>query len=227
MKNLAQSLESVRDRIRTTELKYGHPPGSVRLVAVSKTRPATDIQAAVKYGQLEFGENYVQEAVDKIQTVEDPDVSWHFIGPVQSNKTGMVARYFHWVHSIDRLKIAMRLNDARPANLPDLNICLQINIDNETGKSGITVDELPALLSACRKLPRLSVRGLMALPAPCNTFEEQRRSFSRVKKIYMDLQKEGEQLDILSMGTTNDYEAAIAEGANLVRVGTAIFGSRD
>ena len=226
MKNIAESLDSLRSRIRRAEQKFGRSPGSVRLIAVSKTRPTADILEAMKNGQLEFGENYVQEAVEKVQTIGNPDITWHFIGPVQSNKTGLIARNFHWVHSIDRIKIARRLSDARPAQLPALNICLQINIDDEAGKSGITPAEIPELLSACRELPGLRVRGLMALPAPCNTFAEQRHSFHRVKTLVMQLRDKGEKLDILSMGTTNDYEAAIAEGANIIRVGTAIFGSR-
>lgn len=226
MKNIAESLDLLRSSIRQAEQKYGRSPGSVRLIAVSKTRPATDILEAMKNGQLEFGENYVQEAVEKVQTIDNPDITWHFIGPVQSNKTGLIARNFHWVHSIDRIKIARRLSDVRPAHLPVLNICLQIKIDDEASKSGITPAEIPELLSVCRELPGLKVRGLMVLPAPCNSFAEQRRSFRRVKILAMHLRDKGEKLDILSMGTTNDYEAAIAEGANMIRIGTAIFGSR-
>ncbi len=226
MKNIAESLESVQTRIRLAEQKYGREPGSVKLLAVSKTRPSDDIRAARNCGQINFGENYAQEAVDKILEINDPGLVWHFIGPVQSNKTRQIAVHFHWVHSIDRLKIATRLNDARPTDLPPLNICIQVNISNETSKSGVRPEELRQLAAACRYLPNLRLRGLMALPEPSTDIEQQRNPFRQVKLMLDTINSPEYPLDTLSMGTTNDMEAAIAEGATIVRIGTALFGKR-
>jgi PLP dependent protein len=226
MKNIAESHESVLSRIRLAEQMYGREPGSVKLLAVSKTRPADDIRAARDCGQINFGENYAQEAVEKILEINDPRLIWHFIGPVQSNKTRQIATWFRWVHSIDRLKTARRLNDARPQHLPPLNICIQVNISNETSKSGVRPEELPQLAAACRNLPNLRLRGLMALPGPCTGIEQQRIPFHQVKLILDSINSSEYPLDTLSMGTTSDMEAAVAEGATIVRIGTALFGKR-
>ena len=226
MKNIDKSLESVRQQIRAAETEFERIPGSVRLVAVSKTRSWTDIQAAINAEQFEFGENYVQEAIDKIGRIRDERVVWHFIGPVQSNKTRLIARHFDWLHSIDRMKIAQRLSDARPDNLPPLNVCLQVNISGEKTKSGITLAELPALLGDCSSLPGLAVRGLMTIPEPVHDFSKQRQPFRQLKQALVQLNQQGCPLDTLSMGTSDDFRAAIAEGSTLVRIGTSIFGAR-
>jgi len=226
MENIAESLEFLLGRIRLTEQKYGRNPGSVKLLAVSKTRIVNDIRAARACGQLDFGENYVQEAVNKILEINDPRLIWHFIGPVQSNKTRQIASHFHWVHGVDRVKIARRLSDARPQHLPPLNICIQVNISNETSKSGVSPEELPQLAAACRGLPNLRLRGLMALPEPWPGIEQQRIPFRKVRMMLDSITSSEYPLDTLSMGTTNDMEAAIAEGATIVRIGTALFGER-
>lgn len=226
MENIAESLELLLGRIRLTEQKYGRNPGSVKLLAVSKTRIVNDIRAARACGQLDFGENYVQEAVNKILEINDPRLIWHFIGPVQSNKTRQIASHFHWVHGVDRVKIARRLSDARPQHLPPLNICIQVNISNETSKSGVSPEELPQLAAACRGLPNLRLRGLMTLPEPWPDIEQQRIPFRKVRMMLDSITSSEYPLDTLSMGTTNDMEAAIAEGATIVRIGTALFGER-
>ncbi len=226
MKNIAKSLELTRRRIRQAEQKYGREPGSVKLLAVSKTRSVDEICAARECGQFDFGENYVQEAVDKIHQINDPHLIWHFIGPVQSNKTRQIAAHFQWVHSVDRVKIAQRLNDARPGHLLPLNICIQINISNEKSKSGVSPDDLPQLVADCRNLPHLRLRGLMALPEPSADFELQRNPFRQLKMLLGSVSSPLLPFDSLSMGTTQDMEAAIAEGATIVRIGTALFGAR-
>lgn len=226
MKNIAESIELLKQRIRLAEQKYGRESGSVKILAVSKTRPVEDIISASSHNQYDFGENYAKEAIQKIKSIPDPGLVWHFIGPVQSNKAKDIAAFFQWVHSVDRNKIARRLNELRPAHLLPLNICIQVNISNEPGKSGIQADELDELLEYCHKLPQLRVRGLMALPAPEDDFELQRHSFRAVKSLFDKINNSGRHYDTLSMGTTNDFEAAIAEGATIVRIGTAIFGER-
>ena len=226
MKNIPDSLASIRQDIHEIEQKYRRPAGSVRLLAVSKTRPVNDIQAAISAGQTDFGENYMQEAIDKITEINDPHINWHFIGPVQSNKTGAISEHFQWVHSINRIKIARRLNDSRPEHLPPLNICLQVNISNEDTKSGVSLSELKNLAHYCSTLPRLRLCGLMTLPAFSENFEQQRAPFKQLREALFQLQSSFPSLDTLSMGTTHDMEAAIAEGATIVRIGTAIFGDR-
>ncbi|MGH8247497.1 MAG: YggS family pyridoxal phosphate-dependent enzyme, partial [Gammaproteobacteria bacterium] len=226
MKNVAQSLAAVRESIHAAEQKYGRQAGSVKLLAVSKSQPVPVVLAAVAAGQRDFGENYVQEAVSKISAVGDPLLQWHFIGPIQSNKTRLIGEHFHWVHSLDRLKIAVRLNDARPPDLPPINVCIQVNISAEDSKSGIEPAQLPRLAAAIAALPRLRLRGLMALPEPVDNFEGQRRSFRALRDLLDELRGGGLSLDTLSMGTTADMEAAIAEGATIVRIGTGIFGPR-
>lgn len=227
MKNMAQALAAVRQSIRDAEREFGRPEGSVRLLAVSKTRPADEVAAAAACGQHDFGENYAREAVAKIEALADPGLCWHFIGPVQGNKAPDVARHCHWVHSLDRARIARRLDAARPADQPPLNVCIQLNIDGEDSKSGVGTDaELRALADTVAALPRLRLRGLMTLPAPRPDFEAQRRPFRALRQQLEALRREGFDLDTLSMGTTADLRAAIAEGATLVRVGTGLFGAR-
>ena len=202
----------------------------MRLLAVSKTRPAEDLRAAVAAGQTAFGENYLQEALDKIEALRDlPDIDWHFIGPIQSNKTRQIATSFAWVHSVDRLKIARRLSEQRPSDQPPLNICLQVNINEEDSKTGCTLAELPELVAAIGDLPHLSLRGLMAIPDPNQPEADLRLSFRRLTRALHELRQDNPEagpLDTLSMGMSGDLEIAIAEGATWVRVGTDIFGPR-
>lgn len=221
-----QRLNSVLQHISDAEQRYMRSPGSVKLLAVSKTRPADDIRHAYKTGQKAFGENYLQEALEKITQLVDCDIEWHFIGPIQSNKTKEIAQHFDWVHSVDRLKIARRLNEQRPDNMAPLSICLQVNIDNETSKSGISSNEALELAKQIQCLPNIKLRGLMAIPAASQDFNVQRHAFAQLRKLYEQLQKIGISLDTLSMGMSNDLEAAIAEGSTMVRIGTAIFGPR-
>lgn len=227
MKNIANSLEYTIRQIRKAEKKYGRNLGSVKLLAVSKTRSREEILEAVHTGQTDFAENYVQDAIEKIKSINNPGLTWHFIGPIQSNKTRQIAEFFNWTHTIDRIKIAKRLNDSRPGDYPPMNICIQINISGETSKAGIAPDELQKLVAAVNELPRLKLRGLMTLPAPCEEFEQQRLPFARLRQCLSELQSTIPDMDTLSMGTTNDMEAAIAEGATMVRIGTAIFGPRN
>ncbi len=196
------------------------------LIAVSKTHPAEMVRAAAAAGQRDFGENYVQEALAKIAALSDLPLTWHFIGPIQSNKTRAIAESFHWVHSLDREKIAVRLSEARPAHLPPLNVCIEVNVSGEASKSGVAPDELAALARRVSSLPRLSLRGLMAIPEPTPDAELQRRRFRMLRELKDALAGEGLALDALSMGMSADLETAIAEGATMVRVGTAIFGER-
>lgn len=226
VESIQARLNAVRAHIASVERQYGRVPGSVALLAVSKAWPVADILAAVDAGQTCFGESYVQEAMPKIEALAGRGIEWHFIGPIQSNKTKQIARCFDWVHSIDRLSIAQRLNDQRPPELPPLHVCLQINIGDEPQKAGISLAELPALADAVAALPRLKLRGLMAIPPLTDNFEAQRRAFRRVCEVFESLNAKGLRLGILSMGMSGDLEAAIAEGATMVRIGSAIFGSR-
>ncbi len=226
---LAESLAEVRQRLADALSAAGRPATDARLLAVSKTKPASLIRDAWHLGQREFGENYVQEALNKRAELADLDeIVWHFIGPLQSNKTREVAEHFAWVHSVDREKIARRLNDQRPEALPPLEICLQVNISAEPSKSGASLAELPALAEAVLAMPRLRLRGLMAIPAPSEGSDAQREPFARLREALEALQARFPEapLDTLSMGMTGDLEAAVQEGATLVRVGTAIFGKR-
>jgi PLP dependent protein len=204
----------------------GRDPGSVMLLAVSKAHPAGALRAAFDAGQRAFGESYLQEALDKIAQLQALPIDWHFIGPIQSNKTRPIAEHFNWVHGVDRLKIAQRLADARPDGLPPLNVCLQVNVSGEASKSGCAPEELPALAHAVATLPRLRLRGLMAIPEPTTDIALQRRRFRMLFELQQSLQQQGLSLDTLSMGMSDDYPSAIAEGATLVRIGTAIFGAR-
>jgi pyridoxal phosphate enzyme (YggS family) len=227
MSSIAQSLEKIRNRVTVLERRYGRAPGEVRVLAVSKTKPPDAVLAAAEVGQREFGENHVQDALTKLDALAHLDLVWHFIGPIQSNKTRVVASRFDWVHSIDRAKIARRLNQQRPENLPPLNVCIQVNVSGESSKSGVQADQVEALAQVVSELPRLALRGLMTLPQPCDDLEEQRRPFAALRVILEAQNARGLELDTLSMGMTNDMEAAIAEGATIIRIGTAIFGARD
>ena len=230
MSKISANLQAVRARIDLTARQYGRNPRDIALLAVSKTWPASCVREAAAAGQRAFGENYVQEAVDKIAELDNGgglSLEWHFIGPLQSNKTRLVAENFDWVHSVDRLKIGERLSEQRPAALPPLSVCLQVNISGEAAKSGVRLEEAPTVARALANLPRLRLRGLMAIPAPEDDLDAQRRPFRRMFNLYEQLRAEGLALDTLSMGMSHDMEAAIAEGATLVRVGTAIFGERN
>ena len=219
-------LHAVLGRIRAAEQRFQRPSGAVRLLAVGKTQPAAAIAALAAAGQRDFGENYFQEALDKMTELATLDLEWHFIGPIQANKTRGIAEHFAWVHSVDRLKIAERLSAQRPDHLPPLNVCLQVNIDREPTKHGLDEAELAEVAHAVATLPRLRLRGLMAIPAPAAEFTAQRRPFAQLWKLRERLADAGLVLDTLSAGMSDDLEAAIAEGATLVRIGTALFGSR-
>ncbi len=226
---LSESLAAARTRLADALSAAGRPAEAARLLAVSKTKPAAMIREAWHLGQREFGENYVQEALDKQAELADLDtIVWHFIGPLQSNKTRDVAEHFAWVHSVDREKIARRLNDQRPEALGPLDICLQVNISDEASKSGVSREALPALAAAVQALPRLRLRGLMAIPAPAEGLAAQRAPFARLREALEELRERLPEapLDTLSMGMSADLEAAVLEGATLVRLGTAIFGER-
>lgn len=225
MTSITQRLKQIRSQIRDAELVYKRQPASVLLLAVSKTKPAEDIAAAYHAGQRHFGENYLQEALRKQQELGAYDITWHFIGPIQSNKTRALATHFDWVHSVDSLKIATRLSEQRPAHLPPLNICLQVNISDEQSKSGITLAELPQLYEQIVKLPNLKLRGIMAIPAPQQDFEQQRQPYKTLYQAVAKLNRP--ELDTFSFGMTGDLKAAIAEGSTIVRIGTALFGERD
>jgi pyridoxal phosphate enzyme (YggS family) len=242
MTSIPAALATVITDIRTFEQRHDRKPHSVQLLAVSKTRPATDIQAAIDAGQLAFGENYLDEAVQKIDTLKGHNINWHYIGAIQSRKTRSIASHFDWAHSVDRLKVALRLSNQRREYLSTLagsdqttgtsrpntalNICLQVNTDNEPGKAGISYAELDELADACADLPGIRLRGLMAIPAPRTQFDAQRAAFARLRECFEKLQMRHTSMDTLSIGMSGDMEAAIAEGATIVRIGTAIFGSR-
>ncbi|GGC94263.1 YggS family pyridoxal phosphate-dependent enzyme [Vreelandella lutescens] len=226
---LPESLASARERLRQALEDAGRSPASATLLAVSKTKPAEMLREAWQHGQREFGENYLQEALDKQMALEDLDgIVWHFIGPLQSNKTRAVAEQFAWVHSVDRLKIAKRLSEQRPEALPPLNVCLQVNISREATKSGVLPEDALALAQEIAALPGLALRGLMAIPAPAETLEAQRQPLAALRQLLEELQAAlpDAPLDTLSMGMSDDLEAAVLEGATLVRLGTAIFGAR-
>ncbi len=226
MPSLSTRIDSVRSRIADAARRFERNPDHIRLLAVSKTRPAADIRLAHAAGLRSFGENYLQDAVEKQRDLSDLDLEWHYIGQLQSNKTAAVAKSFQWVHGLSSLKHAQRLNDQRPDEMMPLDVCLQVNVSGEASKGGISPDGLPALAEAAANLPRLRLRGLMALPAPTTDFERQREGFARLRRCLESLNATGLRLDTLSMGMSGDLEAAIAEGATIVRIGTAIFGPR-
>ncbi len=226
MQNIEKNLISIRRQIESAAIEYHRDPEDILLLAVSKKKPASDIQTAYACGQRDFGENYLQEAEQKISDLYDLDIVWHFIGAIQSNKTKAVAQNFDWAHCIDRFKIARRLSEQRPASMPALNVCIQVNIEQEASKSGITLPEVPELAKQIAGLPNIRLRGLMAIPAPVNDFKSQRKPFTRLREALETLNQNGLNCDTLSMGMTHDMSAAIAEGSTLVRIGTAIFGER-
>lgn len=233
MSTVQQSLQAVRARIAAAAAAAGRSPDDIALIAVSKTFPAAAVLEAVAAGQFAFGENYAQEGVDKIARVRallaEPlrrAVQWHFIGPIQSNKTRLIAEHFHWVHSVDRLKVAQRLSLARPAGMPDLQVCIQVNVSGEPSKGGVEPEAAAGLAEELRPLPRLRLRGLMAIPRPTTDPAEQRVQCRVLRELRERLARQDQALDTLSMGMSDDLEAAIAEGATMVRVGRAIFGER-
>lgn len=227
---LSESLAAARSRLTDALNAAGRPADAARLLAVSKTKPGDMIREAWHLGQREFGENYVQEALDKQAELAELDpIVWHFIGPLQSNKTRDVAEHFAWVHSVDREKIARRLNDQRPEEMGPLDICLQVNVSHEASKSGVSLEGLPALAEAVQAMPRLRLRGLMTIPAPAEGLDAQRVPFARLREALEKLRERfpDAPLDTLSMGMSADLEAAVLEGATLLRLGTAIFGERN
>lgn len=226
MTMITANLQTVRDRIAAACHAAGRDPQAVRLLAVSKTFSAAAVAEAHAAGQTAFGENYIQEAVEKMAALRQLPLEWHCIGPIQSNKSRLVAEHFDWVHTVERLKIAQRLSEQRPAELPPLQVCIQVNVDAGASKSGVAPQEALALAQAVAALPRLRLRGLMCIPEPAPDFESARAVFARAKTLFDELNRAGLQLDTLSMGMTADLEAAIHAGSTLVRVGTAIFGRR-
>ena len=224
MSTIADNISQVSARIAAAALDAQREPTQIDLLAVSKTKPAAAIREAFVAGIRDFGENYLQEALGKQAELADLPLTWHFIGPIQSNKTRAIAENFAWVHSVDRLKIAQRLSEQRPVELGPLNVCIQVNVSGEASKSGCAPDDLPALASAIAALPNLHLRGLMAIPEPTDDWAAQNAAFARVRSLQQSLQM---PLDTLSMGMSHDLDAAIAQGSTCVRIGTALFGARD
>ncbi len=226
MASIAENISTVREEIGKAALGCGRPVASVALLAVSKTQGPEKVREAYAAGQRDFGENYVQEALSKISALPLPGLCWHFIGPIQSNKTREIAEHFQWVHSVDRLKIAQRLSAQRPATLGPLNLCIQVNISGENSKSGVTLAEVADLCEAINGLENICLRGLMAIPAPCDDTAQQRLTFRPLAQLLQRLAVKYPQMDTLSIGMSGDYAAAIAEGSTIVRIGSAIFGAR-
>jgi len=226
MHKMTDKLTQVQDRLHTACQRFHRNDDEITLLAVSKTRAAANLRILYAAGQRQFGENYLQEALDKQQKLQDLDIIWHFIGPIQSNKTRALAAHFDWIHSVDRLKIARRLSEQRSPSLPALNICLQVNLDAESSKSGIFLNEVSTLAEAVSKLPHIRLRGLMAIPAPQADFDAQRASLQRLQLAQQTLQQQGYTLDTLSMGMSADLEAAVAAGTTMLRIGRDIFGPR-
>lgn len=224
--NIAERIKEVRNQIKQATQAAQRQPHSVQLLAVSKTKPAADVAAAHAAGQVDFGENYVQEGVQKITQLQHLPLTWHFIGPIQSNKTKDIAEHFAWVHSLDREKIARRLSQQRPAHLPPLQVLIQINIDDESSKAGIAPAQLKQMAQLIASLPQLQLRGLMTIPQADASADQQAHSFAAMQRLFLQLQTQYDQIDTLSMGMSNDLAAAIAHGSTMVRVGTAIFGAR-
>ena len=227
MIRVTENLRKIRDLLAETAVEAGRRPEDVHLLAVSKKQPLEKILEAAAAGQRDFGENIVQEGIEKVTKLEERGLCWHFIGHLQSNKTRPVAEHFDWVHSVDKLKTAKRLSEQRPDSLGRLNVCIQVNVDEEASKSGVPPEEVAELARAVAELPRLKLRGLMCLPAIRETLEEQRVPFARTRELAEAIAREGIVLDTLSMGMSDDFRAAIMEGATIVRIGTAVFGPRD
>jgi len=225
--SIAQNISQLNERVRLAAQKSQRDPANICILAVSKTRPENDIREAHAQGYRHFGENYLQEALGKMTQLADLDLCWHYIGPMQSNKTRPIAERFSWVHSVDRLKIAQRLSQQRPPGLAPLNVCLQVNISGEASKYGVNTDDLHSLAQATAQLPQLRLRGLMAIPAPSDNTHSQHLAFARLHTLLEQLQSNLPYLDTLSMGMSADLEAAITEGATIIRVGTDIFGARE
>ena len=226
MTAIAENLQALSQQIRELETRYHREANAVKLLAVSKQQSSERIRQAAVAGASDFGENYLQEAEQKIAALSDLDLCWHFIGPIQSNKTRAIAELFDWVHSVDRLKVARRLAEQRPANLAPLNVCIQVNLSGEDSKSGVALDEVSALCDQVAQLPQLRLRGLMAIPAAITGLDAQRSAFRPLAQCFQSLQSAYSDLDTLSLGMSNDFAAAIAEGSTMVRLGTAIFGPR-
>lgn len=226
MTAIASNLQAINHAIAQAMQQAQRHPGQVTLLAVSKAVAAPVLREAYQAGQRAFGESYVQEALDKMAALRDLPLQWHFIGPIQSNKTRAIAEKFSWVHSVDRLKIAERLSAQRPSNLARLNICLQVNISGEASKGGVSLDQAAEVAQAIARLPRLTLRGLMTIPAPLDGEQAQRKPFAQLRELQQQLKLSGLPLDTLSMGMSHDFVAAVLEGATIVRVGTAIFGER-
>ncbi len=224
--DIADNVRLIRTRMLNAAREYGRDAAQLQLLAVSKTQPVKALQAAIAGGQKDFGENYLQDALEKIAVLAKQDVRWHFIGAIQSNKTRALAEHFAWVESLASLKHAKRLNEQRPTQLPPLNVCIQVNISAEPQKAGVAVAEVAELALAIAELPRLQLRGLMSIPAPTQTLAQQRKPHRALRELLESLQAQGLQLDTLSMGMSGDMEAAIAEGATQVRIGTGLFGQR-
>jgi pyridoxal phosphate enzyme (YggS family) len=223
---VTENFRKIQDLLAKSAAEAERQMDHIRLLAVSKRKPLAAILEAAEAGQRDFGENFVQEGVEKIQAADRDDLIWHFIGHLQSNKTRAVAEHFQWVHTVDRRKIAQRLSDQRPRYAGDLNICIEVNIDDEAQKSGVSPDEVHTLAAEIAGLPRIKLRGVMCLPAVRHGFDEQRKPFAALRTLFESLQQEGHELDTLSMGMSADYAAAIREGATMVRIGTALFGER-
>ncbi len=226
MCKLKKRLKNVAARIRQAEIDFNRKTKSVRLLAVSKTKPIIAIEQAIKYGQLEFGENYLQDALQKIKAIDNKKVKWHFIGSIQSNKAKLIAQNFSWVHTVGNLKIANKLDKFRPDSMEPLNICIQVNTSLETSKAGCTLEEVSQLAGQISKFKNLKLRGLMAIPKAHTDFSKQRESFARLTSMFDELIDQGFELDTLSIGMSGDLEAAIAQGSTMVRIGTDIFGAR-
>ena len=226
MIGVTENLALISDLLHKSAIEASRDPADVRLLAVSKKQPLSKIREAAAAGQRDFGENFVQEGVEKIGALTDLGLAWHFIGHLQTNKTRVVAENFDWVHTIDKLKTARRLSEQRPDSLPPLCVCLQVNVDDEESKAGVEPAALPELAAACAELPNLRLRGLMCLPAIRTGFDEQRAPFATLRELAEQLRRGGIDTDTLSMGMTADYPAAIYEGATIVRIGTALFGAR-
>ncbi|MEH6823328.1 MAG: YggS family pyridoxal phosphate-dependent enzyme [Motiliproteus sp.] len=227
MSSIADNISTTLTRIHDAEQKFGREPDSVTLLAVSKTKPAQQLRQAYAAGQRHFGENYLQDALPKVEQLADLDICWHFIGPLQSNKSRAVAEHFDWFHSLDRIKIAQRLSEQRPASRTPLNICIQINISAEASKSGILPEQAAELVQQVQRLPGVQLRGLMAIPSANLDQAGQRLAFAHMQTLFETLKPLAPQMDTLSMGMSDDLEAAVAEGSTLVRIGTAIFGDRE
>ena len=227
MIGVTENLALISDLLHKSAIEAGRDPADIQLLAVSKKQPLEKIRDAAAAGQRHFGENFVQEGVDKIEALADAGLTWHFIGHLQSYKTRVVAEYFDWVHTIDKIKTARRLSEQRPDHLPPLNICLQVNVDDEDSKAGVAPAALPELAAACVELPNLRIRGLMCLPAIRTGLDQQRVPFAALRRLAEQLRTEGIDTDTLSMGMSADYPAAILEGATIVRIGTALFGARN